>query len=29
MLLQPSSVDKANITKVLLDAKYYTAAEMQ
>jgi len=29
MLLQPSSVDKANITQVLLDAKYYTAAEMQ
>jgi len=28
MLLQPTSVDKANIQKVLLDAKYYTAAQM-
>ncbi|HEY5249762.1 MAG TPA: multiple monosaccharide ABC transporter substrate-binding protein [Dermatophilaceae bacterium] len=28
MLLQPVSIDKANIKKILLDAKYYTAAEM-
>jgi len=28
MLLQPTSIDKANVRKVLLDAKYYTAAQM-
>jgi putative multiple sugar transport system substrate-binding protein len=28
MLLQPASIDKANIEQVLLDAKYYTKAEM-
>ena len=28
MLLQPVSVDKSNIKKVLLDAKYYTAAQI-
>ena len=29
MLLQPVSIDKANIKQVLLDAKYYTAAQLQ
>jgi putative multiple sugar transport system substrate-binding protein len=28
MLLQPVAVDKENIKQVLLDAKYYTEAEM-
>lgn len=29
MLLQPASIDKTNVKQVLLDAKYYTAAELQ
>jgi putative multiple sugar transport system substrate-binding protein len=29
MLLQPVSIDKANVKKTLLNAKYYTEAEMQ
>ena len=29
MLLQPILIDKSNARKVLLDAKYLTAAEMQ
>jgi putative multiple sugar transport system substrate-binding protein len=29
MLLQPASIDKTNIEQVLLDAKYYTKAQMQ
>jgi putative multiple sugar transport system substrate-binding protein len=29
MLLQPVSVDKSNVKQVLLEAKYYTEAEMQ
>ena len=28
MLLQPVAIDKANVKQILLDAKYYTAAEM-
>ena len=28
MLLQPVAIDKSNVEKTLLDAKYYTAAEM-
>ena len=27
-LLQPVSIDKANVKQVLLEAKYYTAAEL-
>jgi len=28
MLLQPIAIDKSNVRQILLDAKYYTAAEM-
>ena len=28
MLLQPVAIDKSNVKQVLLDAKYYTEAEM-
>ena len=28
MLLQPVAIDKDNVKQVLLDAKYYTEAEM-
>jgi putative multiple sugar transport system substrate-binding protein len=28
MLLQPVAIDKANVKQIMLDAKYYTVAEM-